>query len=236
MNICLCDDNAAVCEELKRVIFDFIGEDQSAFVDCFESGEKLISHYSNGGHYDIIFLDIEMTGINGIETATKIKQMSEDTIIIFVSSHKSYVFDAFRCEALHFIVKPISRDEFEDVFRRAMNKYRSTQIFFPLRWQNGRMNIKISSITYIEGVRRHLRVHTETQTFEAVGKLSDAYEELKNLGFVQVHQGYIVNMHCIQRFNSTDVTLEDGTQVMMSRRKRPDALREYDRYLQKWKW
>lgn len=236
MNICICDDNFAVCEELKKLICDFIGGKEPVSISVFASGEPLVACYSDGGRYDIIFLDIEMSGMNGIETASKIRQLSEDAIIIFVSNHKRYVFEAFRCEAFHFIVKPITKDEFEDVFRRAINKYRSTQIFLPLKWQNSRMSIRISSITYIEGVRRHLKVHTETQTFEAVGKLSDAYNELKNLGFVQVHQGYIVNMHFIQLFNSTDVTLEDGTQIMMSRRKRPDALREYDRFMQKWKW
>ena len=234
MKICVCDDNPSVCEELKKLIFDYA--DTPVTVDILPSGDDLVACYSSGKYYDIIFLDVEMPGISGIEAASEIRNLSEDAIIIFVSSHKGYVFDAFQCEALHFIVKPISHDEFEDVFRRALNKYRSTQIFFPLKWQNSRMNIKISDITYVESVHRHLRVHTEKQVFEAVGKLSDAYTELKNLGFVQVHQGYIVNMHYIQRFNSSDITLSDGTQIMMSRGKRPEALREYDRFLQKWKW
>lgn len=234
MKICVCDDNPAVCEEIRKLICDYT--DTAAAVDTFSTGDELIARYSAGNFYDIIFLDIEMSGINGIDAASEIRKYSENAIIIFVSSHKIYVFDAFRCEALHFIVKPINVCEFEDVFRRAINKYRSTQIFLPLKWQNSRMNVKISDITFVESVHRHLRVHTEKQVFEAVGKLSDAYAELKDLGFVQVHQGYLVNMHYIQRFNSNDISLSDGTQIMVSRGKRPEALREYDRFLQKWKW
>ena len=148
----------------------------------------------------------------------------------------SYVFDTFRFEALHFIVKPIKTSEFEDVFRRAINKYKSTHSTINLKWQNERYTINISDITYIEGYNRHITVHTPDESYEAVGKISDIENELGPLGFIRVHQGFIVNMDRIKRFDANDVILQDNSRIMISVRKHTEALKAYDNYIQKWKW
>ena len=186
--------------------------------------------------FDIIFLDIEMGKTNGIEVAGKIKALHPDTIVIFVSSHKNYVFDAFKCEALHYILKPINQMEFEDVFNRALHKYSLLNNFFPVQWNHSRSNIKIGDILYVEGFRRRITVHTEINTYEHIGKLSDVYKVLCPHGFVYVHQGFIVNMHHIRSFYADKVELQNGQTVMVSVRKRGEALKTYDKYLQKWKW
>lgn len=236
MKICICDDDLHIHEEIKQFIGEFFAETDMPEILCCNSGEELLSLYSESKEYDIIFLDIEMAEINGIETAQEIRKFSPDAIIIFVSSHKNYVFDAFRCEALHFLVKPIDKAEFEDVFNRAMNKYRSTRNFLPLQWQNTRMNIRTSDILYVEGYRRHLKIHTANESFEASGNITAAYEKLREHGFLLIHQGYIVNMQYIKRFNATDVVLENGAEVMMSARRRADALLVYNSFVRKWKW
>lgn len=236
MRICICDDDLRIHDEIKQLIGEFFSQnDIPDFLD-FSSGEELLLHYSKDNEFDIIFLDIEMSEINGIETAEEIRKISPEAIIIFVSSHKNYVFDAFRCEALHFLVKPIDKAEFNDVFNRAINKYRSTRNFMPLQWQNTRMNIKISNIYYVEGYRRHLKIHTANESFEAQGNISSAYEKLREHGFLLIHQGYLVNMQYIKRFNATDVVLENGAEVMMSARRRADALIIFNNFARKWMW
>ena len=177
-----------------------------------------------------------MGKINGIDAAAEIRKYSPETIIIFVSSHRNYVFDAFKCEALHYIVKPIKQAEFQDVFNRALHKYRVLNNCFPIKWNHTRSNIRISDIMYVEGFKRRLLVHTENETFNHIGKISDAYEQLKAHGFVLIHQGYVVNMHYIQTFSSDEVVLLNGEKVMVSVRKRAEALQIYDKYIQKWKW
>lgn len=236
MKICICDDDLRIHDEIKQLIGNFFSQNDISEFFCFGSGEELLAHYSQGDEFDIIFLDIEMREINGIETAEEIRKKSPEAIIIFVSSHKNYVFDAFRCEALHFLVKPINKTEFEDVFSRAVNKYKSSRNFLPLQWQNTKMNIKISNIFYVEGYRRHLKIYTADEAFEAQGNISSAYEKLREHGFLLIHQGYLVNMQYIKRFNATDVVLENGSKVMMSARRRADALMVYNNFVRKWKW
>lgn len=236
MKICICDDESCVRKEIKEYILPFFSnESPPNIVDC-QCGEELIKNFSSGAEYDIIFLDIEMANINGIETANKIREISSDVIIIFVSSHKNYVFEAFKCEALHFIVKPISKSEFDEVFVRALHKYNQINDRFPISWKYSRNNLRIKDIMYIEGYRRHLKVHTQNNIYETVGKISDAYNTLADHGFVLIHQGYIVNMQYILNFRSDEVVLINNEKLMVSVRKRSEALQVYDKFIQKWKW
>ncbi len=107
MKICISDDDCFTVREIRKLLEPFRTEDDGFDISDFSCGEDLIEFYKNGGCFDIVFIDIEMGGINGIEAAETIREIAPETIIIFVSSHSSYKFDAFRIEALHNLMKPI---------------------------------------------------------------------------------------------------------------------------------
>ena len=100
MKICICDDDLFAVREIRNLLEPFHTESDGFDVSDFSCGEDLIDFYSNGGCFDIVFIDIEMKGINGIEAAETIRELAPETIIIFVSSHSSYIFDAFRIESV----------------------------------------------------------------------------------------------------------------------------------------
>lgn len=153
-----------------------------------------------------------------------------------MSGHPKYVFDTFKVEPLHFLVKPFSEQEFNSVFERALNKYRSINSSITLKWQNERYLININTIKYIEGYKRHITVYTQNEKYEALGKITDMQKELSSFDFIRTHQGFLVNMDYISRFTQTDIILSDGTKVMTSVRKRTKALRMFDNYLKRKKW
>lgn len=231
MNICICDDDLATHQIIKEYLQKSLSSDINVF-DCF-SAEDLLKSAEN---YDILFLDIKMGEVNGLEAAELIRKNNKEIIIIFISSYPNYVFRAFNVEALHFIVKPINEKEFKNVLDRALYKYKTAHSSITLRWQKERYIIKISSIKYIEGYKRHVTVHTQDGTYEALGKISDLYKELAPHGFIRTHQGFIVNMDYIKRFDVSDVVLFDDTKVMLSVRKKAEALEIFDKYLRNRKW
>lgn len=236
MKICICDDEHYTMEEIRKHLTPFNTDSEGFDIVDFSSAEDLIDFYQKGGNFDIAFIDIEMNGINGIEAAEIIRGFSPTTIIIFVSGHPNYIFDAFKIEALHFLVKPIKEKDFSEVFARAMKKYTSSNANIVLKWESMRNKIPIDKITYIEGYRRHLMVHTTDTIFESVGKISEIYNVLVPHGFVRVHQGFIVNMNYIKVFNATEVELTDGSKVAVSVRKRQEALKTFDVFIRKWGW
>ena len=234
MNICICDDEIYVHDEIKSLLSDLsVTQTQLSVTDMF-SGEDLLNEcYSSSDIFDIILLDTEMTGINGIKTAEELRKKGVRSIIIFISAQKNYVFDVFKYEAFHFMVKPLRKAEFNDVLLRAVRKYKDEHSILALKWQNERYAIPIDEITFIEGYQRHLIVHTNQDIFKSVGKISDILNKLEIHDFIRVHQGYVVNMAHIRRFDSNDIVLQNNTTVMISIRKRTEALKAFDAYLKK---
>lgn len=233
MKICICDKDLFIRKKLQQFIKAFeIAE--NVFEFCFFSnGEDMLKSINNSVKFDIVFLDIDLKDVNGITIAERIKETAPKTIIIFLSGVSDYIFEAFRLEVLHFLVKPIKENEFKEVFNRALKKYTSLNSTLILKWKNERYCISIDEISFVEGYNRHLCVHTASGNYEAVGKIVDLYEILKNHNFVRIHQGFVVNMQYIKNFKTEDVELTDGTKVMVSVRKKQEALKIYDEYIKK---
>ncbi|MBR3766740.1 MAG: response regulator transcription factor [Clostridia bacterium] len=236
MKICICDDDSFFIREIRNRLSLFQTETEGFDIYDFSCTEELLEHYKNGDTFDIVFIDIEMKGINGIEAAGKIRETAPETIIIFVSGYSDYIFEAFRIESLYFLVKPVKDNEFSEVFTRAMKKYTSLNASIILKWESTRNKITIDKISYVEGYRRHLTVHTANGIFEAVGKISEIYDILKPHGFVRVHQGFIVNMNYIKCFGVNEIELTDGSIIPVSVRKKQEALKTYDIFIKKWAW
>lgn len=239
MRICICDDDRSQHGILKNYIDEM--NKKSFFAQKPEtvsrfSGDELISDCMAGIKYDILFMDVRLGSMNGLEVAEMVRRLNPDTIIIFISNHPDYVFDAFSVEALHFMVKPITELEFERVFIRAISKYNSLHSFLPARFLSDRAVICINDILYCEGYNRHVMIYTDNGKYESVAKLSDIYGMLSTHGFVQTHQGFVVNMSRIRRFDKESVTLNNGMTVPVSQRRRTQALRIFDDYLKGVLW
>ena len=236
MKICICDGNLSVHSKIKKLIAKFKNDENHFEITDFSYGKEIIKSYETGKGFDIVFMEIEMQDINGIEAAERIKELSPKSIIIFVSGYTDFILDAFRVEALHFIIKPIKETEFNEVFDRAIRKFLAVSSTVILKWESERYCIPVDEISFVEGYQRHLTVHTAGRDYEAVGKLSEIFNTLCHHGFVRIHQGFIVNMHYIKSFGLTDIELIDGTRVMMSVRRRQEALKIYDTFLLKRRW
>lgn len=233
MKICICDDDIIIREKIKELLQKNADINEIIDITAVSCGEELLELFGTQKQPDIVFLDIEMNGINGLETAERIREKSESVIIIFVSAHPSYVFDSFSFDALYFLCKPLKEEEFVTVMARANEKYKRTRARLTIRWHGERYSIPVNDIRYIEGYNRHIMVHTASESFEAVGRLSDVYQLLSFHGFVSVHQGYIVNMKYIRIFKNDAIILHGNKTIPVSLRKRQQALKIYDDYIQK---
>lgn len=233
VNICICDDEICIHDKIKSFLAQLTATETQPSITDVLSGEDLLNKCSSHNAFDIIFLDTEMTGIGGIRTAEELRKRGVKSIIIFISDQENYVFDVFKYEAFHFMIKPLRKDEFDEVFLRAVRKYKDDHRVIALKCQNERYVIPIREITFVEGYQRHIMVHTEHEVYESTGKISDILNKLENHDFIRVHQGFIVNMAYIRCFNNNDIVLQNGTKVMISIRKRSEALKVYDSYLQK---
>lgn len=235
MRIAICDDEHNTRKSLRSLTEKYATEFSDLIVDEYVCGEDLIKALENENYADIIFLDIEMNKIDGIDAAKIIRIKDQKAIIIFVSSHSERVFDSFDTEPFHFITKPFTEEKFKEVFEKAINKYKLFNGFFVISWKNEKIKLPVNRIKFFEMCRKHLIFHTYDGEYEMIGTVRETMDKLRPYGFIQTHQGYAVNMNLIKRFDGLSIILEDGTKVVMSLRKRSEVLTEYAKHIARYR-
>lgn len=197
--VCICDDEKIQRTELKSIIsteLELRGIDFNVYES--EDGEEMISLLSKDKNYlDIIFLDIEMDGINGVETARQIRALNDRVVIIFVTGFMDYVFDGYEVKALNYILKPYKKEKIVDVLSEALKQIDIIKDkFFIVQFNSNSYKLCLNDIIYFVSDKRKIKVKTKEETYEFYGKLDQIGKELP-IFFVRIHQRYLVNLNFV---------------------------------------
>lgn len=195
MQIAICDDDKSIGlileEKIKKLLPD-------AVIEKYLSGDELIA---SGCEPDILFLDIQMPGMDGMETARILRQKNERMVLIFVTAVEEYVFQAFDVAAFHYLVKPFSDEKFEEVVKRAVRsieKYsenQSDEKYMMVQSGGSHMKVFLKDIVYAEVYNRKVIIHTRDTNIEYYGKLQELSEIAGADFFVHTEPtSYISNM------------------------------------------
>lgn len=228
LNIGICDDEKEICLQIKKLILAMAPESQ---VKCFCSGKQLLTERQ---HFDILFLDIHISDTNGMEIARSLRERKEDTILIFVTALKEYVFEAFDVSAFHYLLKPLAKDKFNNVFQEALTeaqkriRSREEALFFQTKSKS--FTLLKNEILYVENCRRKVDIHTLHQT-ESVYATMAHIAELLGDSFFRCHRGYLVNMAYISQYSADSILLQNGESVYLSKEKYNDFVTAYMAYL-----
>lgn len=228
LNIAICDDEEAIREQIKELIEK---EKPGVCPGLYETGDGLLAA---GGQFDLVFLDIQMDGTNGIETAKILRERNEDTILIFITGIREYVFEAFDVAAFHYLLKPIEEDKFHEVFGRAekelekRKKQKRETVFIKTR--NRGFTLEKDSILYIESRGKKVEIHTTGETVEAYASMNELEGQL-DAGFYRCHRGYLVNMAYVTEYDSESIILNNGEYVYLAKEKYGEFVKAYMRYL-----
>lgn len=228
MRIAVVDDENVICRTIEELIRE---REPACLVDSYGSGEELLLA---GSRYDIVFLDICLKGQSGIETAKILRQRSEDTVLIFLTGTKDYVFQAFDVAAFHYLLKPVEKEKFWEVLERALReaKKRGTEEaeFLLIKTRNRTFPLQKSGILYVESRGKKAEVHTVRETIEIYASLSGLEGEL-GAAFYRCHRGYLVNMAYVSEYYHDGIRLSNGEIIYLAKEKYPEFVKEYMRYL-----
>ena len=228
LNIAICDDEEIIREQIKELTEK---EKSGLCMELYETGDALLA---SGKQFDIVFLDIQMEGTDGIETAKRLRQRDEDTILIFITGIREYVFQAFDVAAFHYLLKPIEEEKFREVFRRAgreleKRKSKRRETVF-IKTRNRSFSLEKDSILYIESRGKKVEIHTTGETIEAYASMNEMEGQLGG-GFFRCHRGYLVNMAYVAEYDSGSITLNNGEYVYLAKEKYGEFVKAYMRYL-----
>ena len=228
IRIAIVDDEKVIREQIKHLIEK---KQVESIIDIYASGEELLMDEKC---YDIVFLDIQMNGMNGIDTARALRQKTDDTILIFITGVKEYVFDAFDVAAFHYLIKPIEENKFRTVYDRAVleagkkKQHSMGQLFVKTRSRN--VTLEQSDILYIESRAKKVEIHTRNDIVEAYAGIGELEKQLTE-NFYRCHRGYLVNMAFISEYSSDSITLNNGETIFLTKEKYGEFVKVYMRYL-----
>lgn len=232
MRIAICDDEKQICELLKEKIEKyFFSKDTEFSIRIFLNGEEVLQSELN--EIDILFLDVDMPGRNGMETAKAIRKQNKEMIIVFLTAYSEFVFESFKVDAFRYLIKPVNNQELCETLDAVCDKLSKIENILTFQFQNETYRIKYSDIIYIEGMRDKIWIYCKDRTYRWRGTMKNLEEILEDKIFFQIHRSYIINMNKIKKYNSQKITLEGGYEVPVSKYRLNEFKEEYIRFWSK---
>lgn len=222
MQIVICDDNGD--EQIKYIkLIEEILEKNSMDVEIisYANGERLIFDFEKRKEFpQILLLDINMPGINGIETAMKIRKTGYYGEIIFLTVSKNHMLFAFDVQAFHYIIKNVtSKNKIEEIIMKAIKNVREKETEYIMFSGIGEYrNVPISSIKYFEIVKKIIHVNYDKEEFEFISTMNKIETMFIPHGFIRIHRMYIVCLNCVKSRSYEKLKLFDGTELPIGRR------------------
>lgn len=206
MRFAICDDDIHYMNELESY-FDNC-EAWQIEAEPYESGEALIAAYRDCGYrYDALFIDMEMEGLNGIETAKAIRSIDERVIIIFVTSYEEYAIESFQCSPLRFLTKPLKTEKLDEALgaiHHLLTQKRETITFHE---NKSYVRLYCDEIIYCECSRNNMILHTKEGTHQVRMTLTEAEKALTSGMFCRCHKGFLVNLGYIKKIVGQTIIL-----------------------------
>lgn len=231
MLITVCDDQKETREYLTEMIRG-CDEAKAMPVYSFATGEELLS-FCKENTVDLIFLDIEMEGMNGVDIANRLLQEKYGAFIIFVTNYTNYMKDAFRASAFQYLVKPVSKEDVELELGRAIVAYRNNHMQYCCKKYADETYLNYEDILYLESSNKKKFVHTMVQAYESMGSLAEDVEKMEQYDFIQCHKSYLVNMNKIRKIEKNSIVLTDGTELPVSKAMKAGMVRAFTRFIER---
>ncbi|GFI03795.1 transcriptional regulatory protein BtsR [Lachnospiraceae bacterium] len=232
LSIAVCDDEVIACCNLERKIKEILDDKKvPCIIRQFSSGQELLQSVEN---FDIIFLDIIMCGLDGMKTAQMFRKRAFDKILIFVSSSREYVFDAYDVEAFYYLLKPIDDRKLERVLERAVRKMEnSSQEFMIVSKERQKRKLYLDEIYYFEIKGRVVELHAAEGIFAYYEQIGILENRLREKGFFRCHKSYLVNLKYVEGYSRQEIILENGERIMIAKRRYEEFCQEILKYMKK---
>lgn len=220
IRIAIVDDDNTVCANIERYILDYSKTNQIELdVEVFENGEAFFDFWHLDHQFDLIFLDIELYEMNGIEVGRVLRKAEQNhhVQILYISANDTYAMELFHNRPFDFIVKPITKERITLALNEYLAEFPQEQSFFEYVRDRKKQRMLINKIIYIQSNRKKLIIATVDGTFEIYGKLDEILEEQLSSYFVRIHRCYAVNVQHITELSYEDVVLTNNEKFSISR-------------------
>ena len=214
MQVAICDDDDIFRRKLKDILIEYKAEKRICIdISEFESGEDFLA---DSTVWDVVFMDYQMNGLDGLETARKLRNKNPICSIIFITAYPEFIFESFEVQPFRFMLKPLENRKIYD----ALNSYiKQQKLLYPLIVvENGEQKtVNSQDILYLEGDGKYCLVRTANDIIHSSKTIAQVYKLLPEHCFYRVHKSYVVNMYCIDSLKNNIITLNNGEIAVVGR-------------------
>lgn len=224
LKIAICDDEKLYCEKIKKIICEYCNKKNIDFqVEIFKSGNDFVLLENSINRFNIVYLDVNMDGLDGIESAKIIRYWSQDIFIVFITAFINYTLEGYKVEAIRYILK--NNTLRENIYESLDAVFEKMQFFnhvYEFIFKEGLRKLFPSQIILIESNLHVLCfqviVGSEIKNYTMIAKLNDIQKKLKDENvFVRIHQSYLVNLKYIKDVSNYQAILWNNDVLPVSR-------------------
>ena len=229
LRVAICEDVLSYLHKQTQIIQSIRARlSKNVKFFCLRSGEELLMEPDKKGNLDIVFLDVEMPGFDGIYVGNELKKQNESVIIFIVTSYLEYLDAAMRFHVFRYLSKPIDKQRLFQNLDDALELYYSINQKIAVETKYGVTSVLTCDIVYVEAKGRKVIVHTSTADLDSTQTLQFWIDHLPQATFFQSHRSYIVNMAMVTSFDHELIYLCDGQfTAYLTRRKFTEFKKAY---------
>lgn len=215
--IAIVDDSIADAEFVRGILNRWADLRQADVQPVlFPSAESFLFRYAEDKNWDILLLDIEMGAVDGVTLAKKIRRDNGTVQIVFITGFADYISQGYEVSALHYLMKPVKQDKLFTVLDRAVAALGKTQRFVLLPVEGEMLRLPVSQVQYVEAFSHTAAIAAGADTIQVRMAISEI-EKMLGEGFVRCHRSYLVGLKHIARLSKTEVLLDSGKALPLSR-------------------
>ena len=219
MKIAICEDEPAIAEQITKLVQGWASlHGQATHISHFKSAEAFLFSYEDDKSVDLLLLDIQMGEMDGMALARKIREHNEKVQIIFITGISDYVAEGYDVSAVHYLLKPVKEEKLHSALDKAMAQISLPKRTIAIDTSDGTVLVALDDIVYIEALDHELAIHSLKGIVSCKMPLYKIEETISEERFVKAHRSYLVNLAFVKRITRTDIVLDDGTALPLSRR------------------
>lgn len=222
INIAIIDDEKMQVELLKKYVQNWAHEKDTkvtrVITEAFYSAESFDFSWSADKKYNILLLDIQMKGQNGIELAKKIRKEDSITNIIFITAISDYIAEGYDVSAINYLIKPVKEKKLYECLNKAILKIPNQERIILIDVEGEIYRVIQSDIIYIEAFSHSIDINTVNGKYTTRKSISEVEKELDKSIFVRCHRSYIASLKYVKRIGNNQLELDNGNVIPISRR------------------
>ena len=213
----ICDDCDADRTYLSSLVESWAADSgNGTAIRLFPSAESFLFTYEEENDFDILLLDIEMGGQNGVELAKRIRQDNQNVQLVFVTGFPDFMAEGYEVSALHYLMKPVSEEKLRLVLDRAAANLEKPKKRLKVSFDRQTYFVPFDKILYIEAQKQYVRIHTQEGDYRMKASLGEMAEALDEY-FFKCQRSFMVNLNHVARIRNQCAVLRNGEEIPISR-------------------